>query len=66
MLSDLQTQMFNGRDIVFTHRGNIGQVSYIPENSKFKTLRYISEPVLYAMRSQEGDSGVCHVLLQVA
>lgn len=35
-------------DIVFTHRGNIGQVSYIPEDSKFE--RYVISQSQFCMR----------------
>ena len=39
------------RDIVFTHAGNIGQVSYIPENSQY--VRYIISQRQFCLRCDQ-------------
>lgn len=41
-------------DIVFTHRGNIGQVAYIPENSRYD--RYVISQSQFYMRSDHSKA----------
>ena len=44
------SNVFRG-DVIFTHRGNIGQVSFIPENSQFK--RYVSSQSQFYLRCRK-------------
>ncbi|WP_295911637.1 restriction endonuclease subunit S [uncultured Bartonella sp.] len=65
--SNLKNSIVHKKDIIFTHAGNIGQVSYIPDNSKYKNYiisqrqfylrcneRALPEYVAYYFKSQKG------------
>ena len=41
-------------DVVFTHRGNIGQVAYIPENSRYE--RYIASQSQFYLRPRPSEA----------
>ncbi len=65
--SNLKNSIVHKKDIIFTHAGNIGQVSYIPDNSKYKNYiisqrqfylrcneRALPEYVAYYFKSRKG------------
>lgn len=65
--SNLKNSIVHKKDIIFTHAGNIGQVSYIPDNSKYDNYiisqrqfylrcneRALPEYVAYYFKSRKG------------
>ena len=69
--SNLKNSIVHKKDIIFTHAGNIGQVSYIPDNSKYKNYiisqrqfylrcneRALPEYVAYYFKSRKGKASL--------